>query len=85
VTKGYKTGYKGGSSTDEVAQALSPLTGTPAYERSGVAQSQDYSAQTPASAHYLVPESTGNLESGSLGSCSITVQLCDLKQVTSHL
>lgn len=31
------------------------------------------SAQTPAGAHYLVPGNTGDLETGSLGSCSITV------------
>lgn len=48
--------------------------------RSGVAESQDRSAQTPAGAHCLVPESTGTL-----GSSSDTIHLRDLEQVTSHL
>lgn len=53
--------------------------------RSEAAQSQDCSAQAPAGTHYLVPESTGDLESETLGSSLVTIQLCHLEQVTSHL
>lgn len=59
------------SSTDRAGTF--PLMG-----KSGVAQSQDCSSQTPVSAHYLVPENTSDLESGSVDSCSVTLQLCDL-------
>lgn len=53
--------------------------------RSGAAQSRGCSAQAPAGVHYLVPESTGDLESETLGSSPVTIQLCDLEQVSSHL
>lgn len=68
-----------------LTQVVNPPNGTPAFRRSGVAWSQDCSAQTPAGAHYLVPENTGDLETGSLSSCSAIIQLCDLEQVISHL
>lgn len=60
-----------------LAQAVSPSNETPAFGGGG------YSAQTPAGAHYLVPEHTGDLETGSLGSCSISI--CVTLRVTSHL
>lgn len=43
-------------------------TVSPAFGRSGVEWSQGCFAHTPAGAHYLVPENTGDLETGSLGS-----------------
>ena len=68
-----------------LAQALGPPVGPPPMVSSGAAHSQGCSAQAPAGVHYLVPESTGDLESETLGSSPVKIQLCDLEQVSSHL
>lgn len=59
--------------TREAATGCEPSKRNPCIRELWSRMEPGCSAQTLAGAHYLVPGNTGDLETGSLGSCSITI------------